>query len=36
VVAETVLEAVLTALKDSHPYETPAFQYWPVNRHWQA
>ena len=36
VVAETVLEAVLTALKESHPYETPAFQYWPVNRHWQA
>ena len=36
VVAETVLEAVLDALKASHPYETPAFQYWPVNRHWQA
>ena len=36
VVAETVLEAVLTALRESHPYETPAFQYWPVNRHWQA
>lgn len=36
VVEETVLGAVLTALKESHPYETPSFQYWPVNRHWQA
>ena len=36
VVPENVLEAVLDALKQSHPYETPAFQYWPVNRHWQA
>ena len=36
VVKETALEAVLAALKRSHPYETPSFQYWPVNRHWQA
>ena len=36
VVEETVLGAVLAALKRSHPYETPSFQYWPVNRHWQA
>ena len=36
VVEESVLGAVLTALKESHPYETPSFQYWPVNRHWQA
>ena len=36
VVEETALEAVLTALRRSHPYETPSYQYWPVNRHWQA
>jgi hypothetical protein len=24
------LEEVIAALKASHPYETPAFQYWPV------
>ena len=36
VVGESVLGAVLEALKRSHPYETPSFQYWPVNRHWQA
>ena len=36
VVEESVLGAVLEAMKDSHPYETPSFQYWPVNRHWQA
>ena len=36
VVSESVLGAVLEALKESHPYETPSFQYWPVNRHWQA
>ena len=24
------LEAVLAALKAAHPYETPAFHYWPV------
>lgn len=24
------LQAVLAALKLAHPYETPAFQYWPV------
>ena len=36
VVEESVLGAVLEAMKESHPYETPSFQYWPVNRHWQA
>ena len=36
VVSENVLGDVLDALKRSHPYETPSFQYWPVNRHWQA
>ena len=36
VVGESALGAVLEALKRSHPYETPSFQYWPVNRHWQA
>ena len=36
VVSETALGDVLNALKRSHPYETPSFQYWPVNRHWQA
>ena len=25
------LQSVIAALKQSHPYETPAFQYWPVN-----
>ena len=29
---EAVLKRVLDALLDSHPYETPAFHYWPVNR----
>jgi hypothetical protein len=24
------IEAAISALKASHPYETPAFQYWPV------
>lgn len=24
------LEAILAALQAAHPYETPAFQYWPV------
>ena len=24
------LEPVLKALKTAHPYETPAFQFWPV------
>ena len=36
VVEEAALEAVLSAIRRSHPYETPSFQYWPVNRHWQA
>ena len=36
VVSENALGDVLDALKRSHPYETPSFQYWPVNRHWQA
>ncbi|MDD3118434.1 MAG: hypothetical protein PHQ27_04605 [Victivallales bacterium] len=25
-----VLAAVIAALKAAHPYETPAYQYWPV------
>jgi hypothetical protein len=25
------IEKVLRALLDSHPYETPAYQYWKVN-----
>ena len=36
VVSESALGDALDALKRSHPYETPSFQYWPVNRHWQA
>ena len=36
VVEESVLGDVLKAMRESHPYETPSFQYWPVNRHWQA
>ncbi len=29
---EDVLENVINAIKKSHPYETPAFQYWKVSR----
>lgn len=28
--AEDKIEQVIQALKDSHPYETPAYQYWKV------
>ena len=28
---EEYLAQALTALQASHPYETPALQYWPVN-----
>ncbi len=27
---ETVMEGVLAALQQAHPYETPAFAFWPV------
>lgn len=27
---EAVIEKIITALKESHPYETPAYQYWKV------
>ncbi|MBS1371826.1 MAG: NGG1p interacting factor NIF3 [Lentisphaeria bacterium] len=30
VVGADCLEAVLAALRAAHPYETPAFQFWPV------
>jgi len=30
VCASEVLDAVLTALKSAHPYETPAYVYWEV------
>ncbi len=30
VCAPELLPAVIDALKQAHPYETPAFQYWPV------
>ena len=30
IVAKEHIKAVVDALKKSHPYETPAFQYWPV------
>lgn len=30
VLSESSLPIVIKALKDSHPYETPAYQYWPV------
>ena len=26
------LAAALAALRDTHPYETPAYSYWPINR----
>lgn len=30
IVERPLLDAVLKALRAAHPYETPAFQYWPV------
>ena len=30
IVDKDKIKQVLEALKKSHPYETPAFQYWPV------
>ena len=30
VFGESVRDAVIAALKQAHPYETPAFQYWKV------
>ena len=30
--SEESLPAALKALKDSHPYETPAFSFYPVNQ----
>ena len=31
VCAAACLPQVLAALRASHPYETPAFEYWPIN-----
>lgn len=31
IVAEEYIKSVITALRNSHPYEQPAFQYWKVN-----
>lgn len=31
VCAEEHLAAAIAALRDSHPYETPAFAYWRIN-----
>lgn len=28
---DAVIDAVIHALRDAHPYEEPAFHYWPVN-----
>ncbi|GGU67754.1 NIF3 1 [Pseudomonas laurentiana] len=30
VVADTLIESVVTALKQSHPYETPAYEVWQL------
>ncbi len=30
VVADHLLEAVVQALKQAHPYETPAYEVWPL------
>ena len=30
VCADDCIDAVITALKETHPYETPAYQYWEV------
>ena len=32
VCADAAVDAVLDALRNAHPYEEPAYQYWPVNR----
>ncbi len=32
VVPEPALPGVLAALLAAHPYETPAYSYWPINR----
>ncbi len=29
---DNCIEKVIKALKESHPYETPAYQYWSVNK----
>lgn len=26
-----IIDSVITVLKESHPYETPAYHYWEVN-----
>ncbi|HOK03705.1 MAG TPA: hypothetical protein P5105_04580 [Victivallales bacterium] len=31
VCSDEKIKDVINALKESHPYETPAFQYWKVN-----
>ena len=31
VCADELLERAVVALKQAHPYETPAYQYWKVN-----
>jgi hypothetical protein len=31
VVLEKCLDATLQALRDAHPYETPAYSHWPIN-----
>lgn len=30
VCADDVVDAAIAALKENHPYETPAYQYWEV------
>ncbi|WP_312390574.1 YqfO family protein [Pseudomonas sp.] len=30
VVADELIQQVVTALKHSHPYETPAYEVWPL------
>ena len=32
VVEESRIGAVVAALLDAHPYETPAYSFWPINR----
>lgn len=32
VVESSHLDIVLDALRQAHPYETPAFSHWPINR----
>jgi hypothetical protein len=31
VVSEEIIASVVEALVEAHPYEVPAYEYWPIN-----